>query len=130
MSQSAVCVIFALMDNRAYTPKGRNQMLISGRNKKLAARFYWYSMLIGLKFERCLNHLSEEFDLSTNRISTLITENADYISELDYTDITEAELQQRYPFFSWQYLPSRKFRNGGSEFLSLSGSVDPLLPEN
>ena len=91
-------------------PKGRNASLISHRNHKLAARFYWYSCVIGFKFSRCLSLLELEFDISQSRICDLLSENAALIGihENEKTDL--AVLKAKYPFMNWQF-PATKSRS-------------------
>ncbi len=84
-------------------PKGRSGSLIARRNKRLAARFYWYSIVIGLKFSKCLDLLSEEFDLSEARICDLLTEIADDVNELERTLTGITQLKDSYPFLNWTF---------------------------
>lgn len=81
--------------------KGRSSNLIARRNKRLAARFYFYSIVIGLKFSRCLDLLAQEFDLSEARICDLLPEVADVVNELDRTAAGPTQLRELYPFLSW-----------------------------
>lgn len=81
--------------------KGRDKTLIINRNKKLCARFYYYSNLIGLRFEKVIKILTEEFDLSESRIADLISENTMHLIDLEVSQITEKQLKKKYPFFSW-----------------------------
>lgn len=91
--------------------KGRNSELIVNRNQKLAARFYFYSCIIGLKFSKCLENLILEFDISESRICDLLAENADVISGLEHKDITLQQLKQHYPFLNWQYNPNKPIQS-------------------
>ena len=40
--------------------RGSDRELISSRNQRLSARFYWYSNIIGLKYAKCLFYLEKE----------------------------------------------------------------------
>ena len=80
--------------------KGRDKGLIISRNKKLCARFYYYSILIGLRFEKCLQKLNEEFDLSESRISDIIAENTTQLTDLEVNATTGKELKKTYPFLN------------------------------
>lgn len=97
------------MQNNPTISKGRSSSLIQNRNAKLAARFYWYSCIIGLKFSRCLEELEQEFDLSQSRICDLIAESSDIISQLERSDISVQQLKARFPFLSWthSYSPAK-----------------------
>lgn len=93
--------IFAEMSSNQAN-KGRNAFLIQHRNQKLAARFYYYSHILELKFSRCLENLSIEFDLTESRICDLISEQSHRISEMEMKGISPAELRKAYPFMTWQ----------------------------
>ncbi|WP_153929658.1 hypothetical protein [Riemerella anatipestifer] len=93
------------------TNKGRDTQLIGYRNEKLAARFYYYSYILGLKFSRCLEHLTPEFDLSESRICDLISEYSEYINRLELQGIGIADLKQTYPFMVWSPLVSSQKNN-------------------
>lgn len=90
--------------------KGRSSNLIARRNKRLAARFYFYNIVIGLKFSRCLDLLEQEFDLSEARICDLLPEVADEVNELDRICASPTQLKEMYPFLSWNYTPPRSTR--------------------
>ena len=109
-----ICVVQA-SNNQS---KGRNSDLIFQRNQKLAARFYWYSCLIGFKFSKCLGFLEKEFDLSQSRICDLLTENADLIGNYEYKKIDVTILKDKYPFFNWS-LPAMKSPNAVQLSLNL-----------
>ncbi|CAM3980170.1 hypothetical protein ELBR111191_20570 [Elizabethkingia bruuniana] len=95
--------IFVVMSSVTNISKGRSPFLIQNRNNKLAARFYWYSCLLGLNFSRCLSELEQEFDISESRICDLISECGDIISELERNQVSIQQLKSRFPFFSWNY---------------------------
>lgn len=97
--------IFAYMISPNNTNKGRNAELINYRNQKLAARFYFYSCIIGLKFSKCLEFLIPEFDISESRICDLLAENAEIVSRMERKEIGLNELKQQYPFLNWQFKP-------------------------
>lgn len=82
--------------------KGRNKALIINRNKKLCARFYYYSNLIGFRFEKVIKILVSEFDISESRIEDIITENTIYLADLEKKEATENHLKKQYPFFLWK----------------------------
>lgn len=83
--------------------KGRNPQLISVRNFKLSARYYWYSTILGLNTERCLTHLVEDFDLSKSTIYDIIGENSDIINAFSQKDVDVSLLKKLFPMFSWSY---------------------------
>ncbi|MGV0977843.1 hypothetical protein [Empedobacter falsenii] len=81
--------------------KGRAKELIINRNKKLCARFYFYSNLVGLRFERCLSKLKEEFDISESRIDDILSECNEQVAQLENDKMNEKDLKKVYPFFNW-----------------------------
>lgn len=91
--------------------KGRSSYLIQHRNKRLVARFYYYSHLLGLKFSRCLENLSLEFDLTESRICDLISEQSHLVSEMEIKEISLTELRKTYPFMVWNNPLSSSLRN-------------------
>lgn len=105
--------------------KGRNTELIRYRNEKLAARFYYYSYILGLKFSRCLEHLIPEFDLSESRICDLISEHTEYISRLELQNISISELKQTYPFMVWMPPASNRKNNARQLSLDLFSNFAP-----
>lgn len=105
--------------------RGRNNELIQYRNRKLVARFYYYSSLLGLKFSRCLKHLVVEFDLSESRICDLISEQSEMVSEMEIKKIGIAELRSAYPFMNWQNPSSNQWRNAQQLSLDLFADFAP-----
>lgn len=89
------------------------------RNEKLSARFYFYSVLMGLKFSVCLQNLEREFDISESTICDIIAENNEFISQLELQQITTADLKKCYPFMSWQYSHQTPFQSSYQLRLSL-----------
>ena len=91
--------------------RGRDRELISSRNQRLSARFYWYSNLIGLKYAKCLFYLEKEFEISQARIQDLIKQNTTIISQLEKNEVDDVLLKKIYPFMSWQFVPHTKPQN-------------------
>ena len=110
---------------KSHVHKGRNTELIRYRNEKLAARFYYYSYLLGLKFSRCLEHLTPEFDLSESRICDLLSEYSEYISRLELQNISIADLKKAYPFMAWSPLVSTHKSNARQLSLDLFAGSTP-----
>lgn len=88
--------------------KGRSSEHIAYRNQKLAARFYFYSNIVGLKYINLVPHLEKEFDLTEPRLYDLITEISQDIVNLENNHVTVKQLKKVYPFMSWQYNHSKK----------------------
>ncbi|MDO5607627.1 MAG: hypothetical protein Q4G08_04130 [Capnocytophaga sp.] len=80
------------------------------RNEKLAARFYFYSDLMGLRYEVCTKLLEQEFDVSETRIYELVNENSHQIARLKHQKTNTGELSKRYPFLNWSYHHAMRFQ--------------------
>lgn len=104
-------------------PKGRDADLITYRNQKLAARFYFYSCIIGLRFSKCLEYLQPEVDLSESRICDLLSENSKIVSNMERNAVTLQELKNHYPFLNWQF-PSTKSQSAVQLSLDLFANSD------
>ena len=87
--------------------KGRSQERIAYRNQKLAARFYFYSNILGLKYDHLIQYLEKEFDLTEPRLYDLISEISQDIVNLENNRVTVKQLKKVYPFMSWQYSHSK-----------------------
>lgn len=96
---AGVFIYLALMIR---TP-GRSRERILARNSKLAARYYFYSTIAGLKLSRCLEILQAEFDLSESRICDLIGDISDQIKAHERSGTTVPELRDLFPFLVWSY---------------------------
>lgn len=83
--------------------KGRNIDRIKARNRRLAARLYFYEELCGLRSEVFLPYLAEEFDLSPSRIEDLLPTAYRTAVALKRKGVSIAELRLYYPFMSWRY---------------------------
>ncbi|WP_295675740.1 hypothetical protein [uncultured Mucilaginibacter sp.] len=71
------------------------------RNYKIACRFYYHFTLVGLKYERCLEILNVEFNLSELRIAQLIMLERDSLSQLKKANTDRKVLQKKFPYFNW-----------------------------
>ncbi len=111
--------------------KGRNPDLIEQRNYKLAARYYWYSVILGLNIDRCLVNLRQDFDLTISTLYDLINENNGIINILTQEDIDVPQLKRWFPHFSWVYnFSSSSSPSFEQWFLSRHESADPVSPAN
>lgn len=89
------------MNSQALKPKGRSSKLISQRNYRLAVRFYFYNVLIGLHADRCLLLLEEEFDISKATIYDNILKANHIIETLKAKRIKVKQLEAWYPYLNW-----------------------------
>ncbi len=63
-------------------PRGRNKELIERRNQKIAERWYYWTEMQNLRFDRALTILSQdEFFLSEDRILTILRDYAKMFPE-------------------------------------------------
>lgn len=114
-------VIFVTMSSVVInnTKKGRNERLIQKRNQQLVARFYFYSTLMSLKFSSVLELLEDEFFLSQARITDLLAENSNLITNIELQQITINELKDSYPAMNWQYNHAKRSQSVGQISLNL-----------
>lgn len=113
-------LIFVLMRK---VRKGRNPLLINERDLRLSARYYFYTSIIGLNFTKCLQYLEVEFNLSEARITDVLAENSDTVSQLITSQVTDKHLQQAYPFMNWRYNHYTMSQKPAELLLNLSLSV-------
>jgi len=71
------------------------------RNYKIACRFYFHFSIKGLRYERALTQLHNEFDLSELRIAQLLMCDRDYLKQLNDEKPDAKALQKRFPYFNW-----------------------------
>ena len=83
--------------------RGRNSTYLNSRNKKLAYRYYFKSKAQGKSYEKLLEELHQEFDLSKKTIyNVLFVENYEVLNEVMKLKPTVKDMRKLYPFFSWQ----------------------------
>lgn len=97
--------IFVLMARR-----GRNIDKITARNRRLAARLYFYEELCGLRSEVFLPYLAEEFDLSQSRIEDLLPIAYRTADVMRKQAVGISKLCAYYPFMSWKYVHSKRLQ--------------------
>lgn len=73
----------------------------SKRNYKIACRFYYYFTLKGLRYERCVTALHEEFDLCETRIAQLIMENGDHLKKFAMEKPDRKYFAKEMPHYNW-----------------------------
>lgn len=71
------------------------------RNYKIACRFHYHFYIKGLRYERTLTVLHQEFDLSELRIAQLIMSGREYLEQLKAEKADGKTLQKRFPYFNW-----------------------------
>jgi hypothetical protein len=71
------------------------------RNYKIACRFHYHFYIKGLRYERTLTVLHQEFDLSETRIAQLIMAGREHLEQLKAEKADTKMLQKRFPYFSW-----------------------------
>lgn len=106
---------------RSFRNKGRSKQLIGNRNKKLAARFYFYSHLCSLHYEKCLELLEEELDISQSTINDLLYKYSYLVDQLVSDKVTLHELKTAFPFFNWRYDHGTRSQNAKQTCLALFG---------
>ncbi|MDB5029728.1 hypothetical protein [Mucilaginibacter sp.] len=71
------------------------------RNYKIACRFYYYFNIKGLRYERTLTVLHDEFDLSELRIAQLIMGAGDHLEKLKQDNADKKYLANKLPHYNW-----------------------------
>lgn len=99
--------------------KGRDKTCIQERNLKLLARFYFYSNLLSLKFERCVSNLEQEFNIKEATITSIVAQNSDTINNFASNKVTIAKLKASYPYLNWHYNHATRFQSASQLLLSL-----------
>src|SRR5690554_4240081 len=107
------------MRNRRH--KGRSKRLIGNRNKKLAARYYFYSHICCLHYDKCLELLEEELDISQSTINDLLYKYSYLVDQLQQDKVTVQELKTAFPFFNWRYDHGTRSQNAKQTSLALFG---------
>lgn len=109
----------------AINSKGRNTGLLRYRNEKLLARYYYYSHILEYKYSRCMEALSLEFDLTQNRINTIINKHSSNLYRLERQGVDVQALRKTYPFMVWHNPPSSHKNNARQLSLNLFSKVAP-----
>lgn len=106
--------------------RGRNPELITRRNQKLAARYYWYAVILELNTDRCLENLMGDFDLAKATIYDIINQQSEIVTALAGEEIDVRQLQRWFPGLSWTYyFPSSSSPTFEQWFLARRESVHP-----
>ena len=101
---------FCAMSNglREYFPecesairRGRSTELLSRRNDKIAARFYYYSNIKRYSYRITLEFLSIEFDLRERVVEDSLKSNRETLDKLFSEKPSVAELKRRIPYMVW-----------------------------
>lgn len=92
---------------------------MQNRNRRLVARFYFYSNIIGLKFSRVMEHLESEFDISEGRICDVISDNNELVNSLEKKQVSTSQLKEHYPFMTWNYASAKRSQNANQLHLNL-----------
>jgi hypothetical protein len=71
------------------------------RNYKIACRFHYHFYIKGLRYERTLTVLHQEFDLSETRIAQLIMAGRQHLEQLKADKADGKALQKIIPYFNW-----------------------------
>ncbi len=99
--------------------KGRLNSCIKARNRRLAARAYFYETLCGLRYRVYIAYLAQEFDLSEARTSDLLYENSMTVSALQRLQVTANQLSNYYPFMNWRYDHKKRLQTAPQLSLAL-----------
>ena len=82
--------------------KGRIAVLRQRRDRKLAARYYYYNAIHRLNYKTIIESLSFEFDISDRRLIDVLEENRAIIQEFRLAKATIKHLRDEFPFLMWK----------------------------
>lgn len=90
------------MERLNKTKRGRSSKLIALRNKALAARYYYWTVIWDRSYISVMKTLeTQEFFISPQTIQAELSRNDAYLHELNKTRPEVAELAELYPGFNW-----------------------------
>jgi hypothetical protein len=81
--------------------KGRSSDLITKRDAKLIARYYYHAIFLRKRYDDVLSSLEEEFDISIGTIPQVIEKNATGIQQIKNEKPGKKDLMAKWPFFVW-----------------------------
>ena len=81
--------------------KSHRNLYLDRRSDKMAARYYYHSVICRLRYDDCLLHLSSEFDLEPDTIIGYIKKRLSFVNSMIKHKMTSAELRRKYPFYDW-----------------------------
>ncbi len=81
--------------------RGRSIELLSRRDNKLAARFYYYSAIKKATFQTTIDNLVFEFDIRERVVIDRLKDNQEKIDDHFRKKTTLAELARMFPHFKW-----------------------------
>lgn len=81
---------------------GRSKTLIARRNERLCYRYYYYIKLLEKHYPATIALLSEQFDLSEDRIITSLSLSSTVLKRIMQTERpTRTQLAEKYPYLVW-----------------------------
>lgn len=90
-----------IFEQSATVKRGRTKYMVA-RDRLLLARYYYYASIKGLRFERCLAVLEDEFFIGGQAIVKRITLHAESLKSMVNDNITAKTLKQQYPHLVWE----------------------------
>jgi hypothetical protein len=87
------------------TAKGRSPVLLENRNNKLLYRYYYYTRLLQYSFNKVIEMLVYEFDLSRITITELVQDRASQLRQIADSQPTIKELEKMFPSYNWKGKP-------------------------
>lgn len=81
--------------------KGRNIDLLKNRDRKLAARFYYWAGIKNLRYSETIDKLVEEFDITEKVVIERLRLNQEYIDRLFADKPSSNNLKRIHPQYHW-----------------------------
>jgi hypothetical protein len=87
--------------NTTIQGRGRSDILIQNRDRKLVLRYYYHTKFKRLKYDDTIRQLIYEFDLAERTITDRLQLLNDMINEVMKDKPPVVELKREYPYYSW-----------------------------
>lgn len=81
--------------------KGRSSELITRRDNKLAARFYFYCEIKKISYADTITRLSQEFDIAEKVVLDRLRINQEELDRVFNERPNPAKLRKEIPFLNW-----------------------------
>ncbi len=79
--------------------------LIDLKREAMCYRYYYYTRVIGLRYEDALEWLMKDFFIQDSSIYRILTDCADRIKQIGKDAPKVSQLKEKYPNYSWGLNP-------------------------
>jgi len=92
---------FGKNTNKSKYVRGRSNNLINIRDRKLAIRYWYYTVIKKLSYEETIKHLQAEFDIAEYTVVKRLEKENGHINQLMESNPAIAELKKEFSYFIW-----------------------------